>query len=540
MAAAPPEVGPTESNNRSLGEEVVDPATAITAIRIDEKAARRLREKEDRGSLLYWVLATAVLVLVGEQTILSILMYTPVLSDVALEFQTSNVVWMLTAFTLASAVFLPLMCKLADVYGKARVLIAGSAVSALGCFICLVAPNFTVILIGRVLMAASFACAPLSVALMREVIPERMRAVAIAMATNGFGVVVIGGPLLAGYMGTAFGVRSIFLLNLVICAVSALLVWGLVPESPARALMRVDYLGSALLGAALFGLLVGFSEIPTRGFADPLVLIGVIGGTVASIVWWYQQQRVAAPVISVKLLRYRPIWTTLFAVLSTSGVAAAVNYLVSLAWSADPTTTTYGHGLSAFEIGLWSVPAGVLTVIAGIAVGLTVRSIGYRTHMIVAMVFWTVPAVLLALFLSAPPFALIVIYGLFGLANASQAAAAGLILLATPADQRGVAQGMNYALHGIGAAIVQQITFTMLSASVVGTVSGVPVYGESGFRNAYLVAGVIGAIGLVGSLAIPHGRRLGIPKTRSTTAENAGEPIDGREADHTRASTRAS
>ncbi|MEU7817625.1 MFS transporter [Pseudonocardia sp. NPDC049154] len=497
---------PRSSEDHGLGLEVVDPSTVLAETRIHQRSADRLRALQSRGTG-YWLVATLALVLLGEQTALSIVFYTPVLADIATTFETAQVVWMLTVFTLASAVLTPLMAKLSDVYGKRLVLVAGAGVSAVGCLICMIAPNFTVLLVGRVLVATTFAFAPLSVALMREVFPVRMRAIAIGLATNGFGLVVIGGPLLAGFVAAQYGVRAIFLMNLILCAVAGLLVLLVVPESPVRAAMRIDYVGSALLGAALFGLLVGLTQIQTLGLGSPIVLVCLVGGVLAALGWWAQQKRAAHPLISVKLLTRKPILITVLAVLAYCGVSNAMNYLVALQWSADPSTG-YGHGLTALEIGLWSIPAGALTVVAGILAGATVRSVGYRIHMIVAGVLWAVPAALLGLNLGASPAFIIVVYGLFGLANIYSAASAGLILLAAPADQRGVASGMNYALQGIGGAVVSQITFLCLNASVGSVVGGVPVYEASGFRNAFLAAAVVAALGIVAAVAIPHGRRL--------------------------------
>lgn len=134
--------------------------------------------------------------------------------------------------------------------------------------------------------------------------------------------------------------------------------------------MRIDCLGSALLRIALFALLIGFTVMQARGLTDPLVLVCVIGGVPAALGWWQQQKRAAEPLISVALLRRRPIRATL----------------------------------------------------------------------------------------------LIVIYAYFGRANV-YSAAAGLLLLAAPADQRGVASGMSHAVQGVGGAVVSQIAFVFLAAS---------------------------------------------------------------------------
>lgn len=307
--------------DHGLGVEVVDPDTVVSDTYVNESDARRA-EARQRSSTVYWVIAAAALILLGEQTVLSTVLFTPVLARVAEEFHTSQVVWMLTTFTLAAAVLTPLLTKLGDVYGKRRILL----------------------------------------------------------------------PVLAG--------------------------------------------------------------------------------------------------------------------LAYTGVSATMNFLVALHWSASPQATDYGFGLSSLQIGWWSSPAGVLSAVAGLIVGVTARSIGYRNHMIIAGFLWVVPAIVLGLNLHTSPVLIISVYALFGFANMYTAAALCLLLLAAPGDQRGVVLGMQGAIAGIAAAAIQQIAFVILSKSVVSVAGGVPIYSSGGFTTAYVVTGLIGVIGIVASVFTPQGRRV--------------------------------
>ena len=491
--------------DHGLGVEVVDPTTAISDTYVVESEAKRVEARQEAG-IGYWVVATAVLVLLGEQTVLAFVLFTPVLSKIAIEFQTADVVWILTVFTLASAVLSPLMTKIGDRYGKRRTMLAGAAVTALGSLIAALAPNFTVLLAGRVLMAASAAFLPLTVALMREVFPTRMRAVAIGLATNGFGVMVVGGPVLAGLLTETWGVRSVFVFNLIIAVVVPIFVWLLVPESPIRARVRIDYGSAALIGVGSFGVLIGLTQLATLGFG---LVTGVclVVGVVALVMWWLRLGRIPEPLISVVLMSKRTIMLPVLAFLAYTGVSGAMNIIVALHW-ATPADTGYGHGLTSLQVGWWSAPAGVISVLAGVFVGLTAKSVGYRTHMLIAGVFWVVPSIILGLNLSASPALIIIVYGLYGIANMQTAAAMCLVLLAAPGDQRGVALGMKSAIAGIAGAAFSQLISVILRGSIVGEQQGAPLYSATGFTVVYLVAAVIGFAGLVASVFIPQGRRI--------------------------------
>lgn len=494
-----------KGSDHGLGVEVVDPRTAIADTYVIEAEARRMEARQKAG-LGYWIVATAVLVLLGEQTVLAFVLFTPILSRVAIEFQTADVVWMLTVFTLAAAVLSPLMTKIGDRYGKRRTMLVGAAITAVGSLVAAVAPNFTILLAGRILMGASAAFLPLTVALMREVFPTRMRAVAIGLATNGFGVMVVGGPVLAGLLTETWGVRSVFVFNFIIAAVVPVLVWLLVPESPLRTRSSIDYGGAALIGVGSFGLLIGLSQLATLGFG---LFTGtcLVVGAITLVLWWLRQSRIPEPLISVALMSKRTIMLPVLAFLAFTGVSTVMNITVALLW-ATPAETGYGHGLTSLEIGWWSAPAGVISVLAGVFVGLTAKSVGYRNHMLLAGVFWVVPALILGFNLDAGPTLIIVVYGLFGIANMHTAAAMCLVLLAAPGDQRGVALGMKSAIAGIAGSAISQLISVILSGSIVGVQGGAPLYSANGFTAVYLVGAAIGFVGLVAALFIPQGRRV--------------------------------
>lgn len=501
---------PPEQADHGLGREVVDPSTVLNSTYIVEKDAEALKARQG-ASTLYWVGVIAALILLTEQIMMNVVMYTPVLPKIAEKFQTGEVVWMLTAFTLAGAVIAPVAAKLADVYGKRRILLVLGTIVAAGSTVCTFAPNFTWLIIGRIMMGAMMGFAPIVNSMLREILPARMRAMAIALAANGMGFIVVGGPIVAGWISDVFGVQSVFIINMVIAIVTPLLVLAMVPESPLRSKGRVDYPGAVLLGVAVFGILFGVTELQKRGFGDPMILACLLLGVVALLLWWVRQRTAADPLVNLRLLKQRSIYTTTIAGAAFIGVAAVANFLVSLSWSAPPEITSYGMGLSAAQVGYWSAPAGIGIVIFGAVVGWTARAVGYRTFMIIAGIFWTLPSVLLALNLGAPPAVQICIYAMYGLANVSGAASVSLLLLAAPGDQRGIVIGLNGAVAGIVSSMLQQIIFAGLGNNVETTVMGVPLYSAEGFKMAFLAAAAAGAIGLVVAILIPHGRR--VPKS---------------------------
>jgi MFS family permease len=82
----------------------------------------------------------------------------------------------------------------------------------------------------------------------------------------------------------------------------------------------------------------------------------------------------------------------------------------------------------------------------------------------------------------------------------SFAAMANLIVVAVPADQTGVATGMNTIMRTIGGALGSQIIASILTANVIAA-SGLPA--ERGFTVAFWLAAGVLAIGALAAVAIP-------------------------------------
>ncbi|MFC9362876.1 hypothetical protein ACFTZB_40705, partial [Rhodococcus sp. NPDC057014] len=82
---------------------------------------------------------------------------------------------------------------------------------------------------------------------------------------------------------------------------------------------------------------------------------------------------------------------------------------------------------------------------------------------------------------------------------------------------RSVALGMNASVNSIAGAVVQVLIFAILGSSVAAVVAGSPVYTPDAFQAAYLTAAAVGALGLIVSLLIPHGRRQ--PRSEPPTSD---------------------
>ncbi|MGW4340357.1 MFS transporter [Rhodococcus koreensis] len=444
-----------------------------------------------------WIAGLAALVLLTEQTALGFLLIAPTLTGFAAKFQTTQVIWMITIFTLVGGVATPLVGKLGDQFGKRRILLAAALVSMVGAVVCALAGSFGVILVGRALMGLSLAFLPVTFALIRDVFPFRYRAMSIALVSNGAGVVTIAGPFIAGFLIDHFSLSAVFWFVVVLTAVGSLGVIALIPETSLRSNSRIDYGGATGFTAGFLLLMFGISQLPTWQFANYRTALTIGGGIVILGGWWAWERRIREPFIAPELLSRRPVAPILFT-FAFAGAAFTVvaSYLPTMLQTPRALGGDYGFGASATGVAGFVLLGGLLTVAGGILVGTLGPRYGYRPFLIIAPVVTIVGALGIG-FLRTEQWMPVVFYGLVGFGYISIAASAVLLMIVTPPHLRGVTGGMTSALGGAAGGLFAQIAGMVLASNVGQVVEGQPIFTGRGMELVFVIAALLSGAALV-------------------------------------------
>ncbi|HUP27464.1 MAG TPA: MFS transporter [Chloroflexia bacterium] len=180
--------------------------------------------------------------------------------------------WVVTAYLLGYTVALPLMGRVADVYGQRRIYLAALGIFTLGSVLCAVAPTLEWLVAARVVQAVGGgAVLPVGMAMASRVFTARrlpfMLGILAAVAEGGGVIGPLWGALVMNLNGLLdlAGWRWIFWINVPL----GLLFGSLMLATPAmpRFPGKIDWAGAALLGAALLALSLGLS---TPGSASAL------------------------------------------------------------------------------------------------------------------------------------------------------------------------------------------------------------------------------------------------------------------------------
>ena len=288
--------------------------------------------------------------------------------------------WVVDAYTLAFAVLLLSAGALGDRFGARRAYLAGFGVFALASLACGIAPDAGALIAARALQGAGAALmVPNSLAILNAAFHHDPggRARAVGLWTAAGGVSIAAGPVLGGLMVDALGWRSIFLVNLPICALGVWLTLVAAAKDERAASPRaLDVPGQALASLAVAGLVGAVIEAEGRGLSDPLVLGGFGLFLLAAAALAVAERRTATPMLPLEVLR-RPAF----------GAAIGFGVIVNLAYYGTVFVLALylqdAHHWSPLQAGLAFLPLTATFILSNLASGWAAGRFGPRAPMAV-------------------------------------------------------------------------------------------------------------------------------------------------------------
>ena len=322
-------------------------------------------------------LMVAALVLSVVSFQLNATMLGPAFYDIEHELGKGAFAAMSTYFYLAAAVGNVVLIRWSDYIGRKRVLLGILVMLCLGTLLCIFGTSLTVVVIGRILQGACNVTFGLSFLIMRERLSGATFGVCCGVVTSIHGGVAGVDALLGGFLADRFGYRSIFLLILVIGLAGIAFGWKAIPsdERDRVAAGRMDWVGAALIGLTVAGLILFFSSGGDAGWSSPVAL-GCIGTSIVALLALVAvEQRVASPLVDIAQMRSRMAWPLIVATMLNMASFMVVLGFIVLKLAEDPDS---GFGLSGTMTALlFLTPAAVVQLITAPLVGRLAVRIGF-------------------------------------------------------------------------------------------------------------------------------------------------------------------
>ena len=370
-----------------------------------------------KGALLWLVaivLAGANFIAVLDMTIANVSV--PSIAG-SLGISSSQGTWVITCYSVAEAITVPLTGWLAARFGAVRVFT--TAMGAFGVFsaFCGMSSSFTMLVIGRILQGvAGGPLIPLSQTLLLRIFPKEKAAAATALWAVTTLIAPILGPILGGWLCDSYSWPLIFLINVPVALTMAPFALKMLKRFETR-LERspIDLIGLTLMVIAVGALQLMLDMGKEHDWFESslIVTLGIVAliGVVVFVVWEMGEKH---PIVNLRVFRHRGYTTAVIVIAAGFGAMFGANVLTPLWLQSYMGYTSTWAGLATAWTGVLAVfcapAAGLLSTKVDprklVFFGLTWLGgvLALRTFATTDMTFWQISGPLLAMGLGLPFF----------------------------------------------------------------------------------------------------------------------------------------
>jgi MFS family permease len=291
--------------------------------------------------------------------------------------EAKNMSLVIVGYSLAVAIIVPVYGKLSDKYGGGRLFGWAIGIFLAASAACGFATNFWMLTVARVIQGfGGGGLGLLPLAIISEMLPERLRPKYLAPMAAVWTIAGIGGPILGGILTDTVGWRWIFFINLPIGALALLLAAGALPKHPKRHSNKLfdleTYVFFAITSVLLILTMYRVSGELLNGLSQTTLLLAL--ATAAGLALFIWRTLVAEnPVIPMRILANRGAITMLIL-----GTLAAVNLFAISGFV--PTVLQMGFNVSASVAGLGLMPMVLAMVVTSILVSRQIGKSGKWRH----------------------------------------------------------------------------------------------------------------------------------------------------------------
>lgn len=478
----------------------------------DADASGSVGPNVSRNAILA-VLVIGAFVIILNQTLLNTALPT---FEKAFDIGDSKAQWLTTIFMLVNGIMIPITAFLIEKFTTRTLFLTAMITFIVGTVICSTAPGFPVLVIGRIVQAAGGGIMiPLMQTILFAIFPLEKR----GSAMGTFGLVIAFapaiGPSLSGWIVDNYPWQTLFIMVLPFAVIATAIAYFLLKNVSEQTHPKLDMLSIIMSSIGFGGLLYGVSEAGMNGWGQPLTLAPLAVGIVTLVVFTLRQLRLEHPILEFRV--FRNAMFTLNTALGMCVFMAMIGGMTLL-----PLYMQNFRDFSALDSGLALLPGAVVMGLMSPITGRLFDRFGAKWLGFVGFIIVTTTTLMYMMLDTESTFwfiALVNVGRMFGTAMVIMPlTTAALNELPRHLIPHGTA--MNNTMRQVSAALGTAILVTVMTNTARDPREFGPAGLIHGVDVAFLVAGIISALGIVGSLFI---RRL---TTDPNAAPQQTVPVD--------------
>lgn len=305
-----------------------------------------------------------------------------------------HMAWIITAYTLAMTVGMPIFGRLGDMFGRPFLLLFALGLFMTGSILCGLAQDITQLSLFRGVQGLGGAgLAVLPPALIADLVPPLHRAKYLGPLGSVFGIATVVSPLVGGAVTDAFGWRWVFWINIPVGLLALGMAWSLRRLPVTRSGGRMDWPGAVLMTVTTLSLAAWVTLVIEGGSSTVVLASLTIGTILAASLFILVELRSSAPLVPLGMFRSWPVINAAaLGLVVGASIFSVVAYLPSFVQMVHTTTAAVaGMILLPLVIGLM-----ISTNASGWLVSRTGRYkifplAGTAVATVVALTLWLLP-----------------------------------------------------------------------------------------------------------------------------------------------------
>lgn len=439
-------------------------------------------ERKFDRKLILSVLAAALMTFTGIVVETSMNVTFPTLMK---EFgvSTSLVQWCTTGYLLVLALLIPSSAFLIRRFRMKQLFVFASLVFLAGTIVCMIAPVFSVMLLGRVIQGIGTG---VSIPLMYNIIMTQAPydkmgfLVGIAAMITGVGPAI--GPFFGGIITLFFGWRMIFAFLIPLLIISFICGVTSIRQSMELKSIPMDKAGYLAVGLSFVCLVFGINLAGQLGWIHPVVLILYACTVILLFVFVRRSRRIENPIIHIAVFSHTRYVTSLLVVILVAIVALGIGFVL-------PNFGQINVGLNTMQAGSLLLPGCIIAAILNPVVGKIYDKNGAGKVIKALFPFFILALILFAVTIEQASFVLLTgIYVLFGI---GMGCANGAIvtngLQALPDELYADGNAVLTTLQQLFCAIGTVIASSIVAAAQLKTPDDIAVGTIAGSRTVFIL-----------------------------------------------------
>ncbi|WP_304598100.1 MDR family MFS transporter [Adlercreutzia caecimuris] len=474
---------------------------------------------ERKELVMVGVLLVGVLLAVLNQTLLSPAL-PAIMNDLAVDATT--VQWLTSGYSLVEAVVIPLSAYLIGRFSTRQLFISAFALFTAGSLAAAIAPNFWVLLLGRVLQAA---CTGMSMPMVFTVIllvfPREKRGTAMGVIGLIIGFAPAVGPSVAGLLVDSVGWRALFGVVTALSVVVIVLAVAVLKNYGDFARAPFDKLSVVLCTVGLVCLLYGLSTFASTDNMIVTVAL-MVAGLVLCLLYVRRQLKLPEPMLQVGILGTRKYATSVIIIVIVQAALMGTGVIT-------PLYIQGVLGFSATMSGVAMLPGALIGAFMGLVSGRLFDRFGVRRVVI--------PGVIVAVLGASGLVRLGIDSGFITLTLTYTVLVVGLQFTMTPLNTWGVnslpnsviqhAQGVSNTLNQVAASMGTAVLVS-ISALAPAVAPDAPALEQSylGDHMAFITTFALMCVAALIILFFVRDKARAAGAVAATAAERGQEPVD--------------